>query len=110
MVVGAEGLVVDVHQLTLANGGCGLLGGHIAGALLEAQLSNAHSNGAGGYQNNLISGIFQIADDLAQIFYLTDVQVPGGMCQRRSPYFDTDSHGGYTRFPSKCSFYYGIKS
>ena len=68
-------LVVDVHELALAHGGGGLLGGHIRGAGPQAQLSHAHADGAGGHQDHLMPGVFQIAEHLAKLLHLADVQM-----------------------------------
>ena len=65
VVILGEQLVVRIHQLALAHGGGGLLGGNVLGPLRQVQLAEAHGNGAGGHQNDLMPGIFQVAHDLA---------------------------------------------
>ena len=82
MMVFAEELVIDVHQLALAYRGGGLLGGDILGPLPQPQLAHAHSNGPGGHQDHLMPRVLDVADHPAQRGYPPDIQVPCGMGQR----------------------------
>ena len=65
VVILGKQLVVGIHQLALAHGGGGLLGGNVLGPLRQVQLAEAHSNGSGGHQNDLMSCILQVAHNLA---------------------------------------------
>ena len=65
VVILGEQLVVSIHQLALAHGGGGLLGGNVLGPLRQVQLAEAHGDGTGGHQNDLMPGILQVAHDLA---------------------------------------------
>lgn len=92
VAIPGEQLVVGVHQFALANGGSGLLGGNIPGTLRQVELAHAHGNGTGGDQNDLVPGVFQIAEDLAKTFDPGNVQSAGGMGQRGGADLDNDSH------------------
>ena len=52
-------------RIQMAHGGGGLLGGNVLGPLRQVQLAKAHGDGTGGHQNDLVSGILQVAHDLA---------------------------------------------
>ena len=67
MMVFGKQLIIRIHQLALANGRSGLLGRDIHRALLQAQLTNAHADSTGGNQNDLMPGIFDIADRTAKL-------------------------------------------
>ena len=55
VIVGTEQPVVGVHQLALAHGSAGLLGGGILWACRQRKLAYAHADSAGGHQNDLVS-------------------------------------------------------
>ena len=99
VVVGVEQPVVGVHQLTLTHSGTGLLGGGVLGAGRQRQLAHAHADGTGGYQNDLVALVFQVAEHFDQLFGVADVQPPGGVCQGRSAYFHNDAHVSVNPFP-----------
>ena len=65
MVILAEKLVVDVHQLALTYGGSCLLGGDIPRPGSQAQLAHPHADGTGGHQNQLMAGVSDVAHGLA---------------------------------------------
>ena len=92
VVVSAEKLVVNVHQLTLANGGCGLFGRHIGRPLAQIKLPHTHPDGTGGDQNNLVPGIFNVAEHFAKRFHMADVHPAAGVRQGRCPNFHNNSH------------------
>ena len=92
VVVFVEQLVVGVHQLALTHGGCGLLGGHVRRAAGQIQLTHAHADGAGGHQNDLVPGIFQVTEHLAQRLHPLDIQPPGGVRQRGGADLYGDTH------------------
>ena len=92
VVVLVEQLVVGIHQLALAHGGGGLLGGHILGPPGQVQLAHAHADGAGGHQNDLMSRVFQVAEHLAQPLHPLDVQAPCGVGQRGGAHLYNDTH------------------
>ena len=103
MVVLAEQLVIDVHQLALAYGGGCLLGGNVSGPLPESQLADAHADGAGGDQDQLMPRVFDITHDPAEGLHPPDVQMPGGMGQSGGPDFDNNAHGYASRCVRICS-------
>ena len=78
--------------------------------MLQPQLSNAHADGAGGNQHDLIPCIFEIADDLTEAFHLANVQMPGGVGQGRGSNLDTDSHNYDVPAFWMSFLHYGIKS
>ena len=81
MAILGKKFVVGIHQLALAHRGGSLLGGHILWPAGEGELSHPHANGAGGDQDELMPGVFQVAEDLAQGLHLPDVQQARGMGQ-----------------------------
>ena len=91
VVILGEELVVDIHQLALADGG-GLLARHIRRSAGQVELADAHADGAGGDENDLVARIFQIAEHLAELFHPLNIQSPRGMRQRGGSYLDRDSH------------------
>ena len=92
MVVFGKQLVVNIHQLALPHGGRGLLGGHIIRPFRKIELSDAHGDGAGGYEDDFVPGVFDIAEDLAEGFHAADIHAPGGMRQIRRTDLYGDSH------------------
>lgn len=92
MVVLVEQLVIGVHQLALAHGGGRLLRGHILRSSRQVQLAHAHADGAGGDENDLVPGVFQVAQDLAQALHPLDIQPSGGVGQSRGADFYRDTH------------------
>ena len=92
MMVLAEQLVVNVHQLALAHCRRGLLGGDILRPVSQSQLAHAHANGAGGNQNQLVPGVADITHGLAQGLHPPDVQLPGGVGQCGCSDFYNDTH------------------
>lgn len=62
VVILGEELVVNVHQLALADRGGRLLARHILGALGQVKLAEAHGNGAGGNENDLVARVLQVAE------------------------------------------------
>ena len=93
VVILEEQPVVGVHQLALAHGGGGLLGGHVGGLAGQVQLAHAHADGAGGDQNHLMAGVFQVGEHLDQLLHVADVQPPGGVGQGGGAHLYNDSHG-----------------
>ena len=93
MAVLGEELVIGVHQFTLAHGGGSLLARHITGPAGQGQLAHPHTDGPGGDQNDLMTGIFQVTEHLAQLFHLADIQPAGGIGQGGGAHFDDNSHG-----------------
>ena len=93
VVVLGKQLVIGVHQLALAHGGGGLLGGHVAGLAGQVQLAHPHANGPGGHQNHLVPRVFQVGQHLHQLLHVADVQPPGGMGQGGGAYFYYNTHG-----------------
>ena len=92
VVVFGKQLVVGVHQLALAHGRGGLLGGHVRGARPELQLAHAHADGARGNQHDLVPGILQVRQCFAQCFHQADVQTSGFVGKRGSAHLYDDSH------------------
>ena len=66
VIIFREKLIINVHQLALADSGAGLLAWHILWPLGQVELPKAHGNGTGGDKNDLMSGVLQIAQSLAQ--------------------------------------------
>ena len=91
VIVFPKGFVVGIHQLTLAHGGSGLLRWHILRALGQRELADAHADGPGRDQDDLVPGVFQVAEDLAQLLHPADVQQAGGVGQGRRAHFDHDA-------------------
>ena len=91
VVIFAEQLVVSIHQLALTDGSGCLLGGDIFGTLPQTQLAHTHADGTGGNEDYLMSCVFNVTHNLAQLLYPADVQMPGGMGQGRGAdlYYDT---------------------
>ena len=92
MVVFTEQLVVDVHQLTLAHRRRGLFAGDVLGPLPQTQLAHAHADGTGGYQNQLVPGVADVAHGFAQGLHPADIQLSRGVGQGRCTDFDYDAH------------------
>ena len=92
VVVGAEQPVVGVHQLTLTHGGTSLLGGHIGRAGGKRQLAHTHADGTRRHEDDLMSGVLQIAEHFHQLFGVADVQPSGGVGQCGGADFDYDAH------------------
>ena len=92
VVVFGKQLVVGVHQLALAHGRGGLLGGHVRGARPELQLAHAHADGARGNQHDLVPGILQVRQCFAQCFHQADVQTSGFVGKRGSAHLYDNSH------------------
>ena len=65
MMILAEKLVVDVHQLALAHGSSRLLGGNIPRPGSQTQLAHPHADGTGGHQNQLMARVADVAHGLA---------------------------------------------
>ena len=65
VIIFAEELIVGVDQLALAHGGSGLLAGHIGRPAGQVQLAHAHADGPGGDKDDLVTGVFQVAEYLA---------------------------------------------
>ena len=99
VIVGIEQPVIGVHQLTLSHSGTGLFGGGVLWAGRQRKLAYAHADGAGGHQNDLVAFVFQVAQNLDQLFGVADVQPSGGVCQSRSAYFHNDAHDSINPFP-----------
>ena len=104
VVILGEELVVDIHQLALADGGGRLLARHIRRAAGQVELADAHADGAGGDENDLVARVFQIAEHLAELFHPLNIQSPRGMRQRGGSYLDRDSHGT-DLFPIRWVYY-----
>ena len=83
VIVRSKQLVIDIHELALADRGGGLLGGHVGGALCEVQLPDSHADCTRRDQNNLMSCVLHIAEDLAEGFHMPDIHPSGGVCQGR---------------------------
>ena len=83
VIVRSKQLVINVHELALADCGRSLLGGHVGGALCEVQLPDSHADGPRRDQDNLMPGVLYIAEDLAEGFYMPDIHPSGGVCQGR---------------------------
>ena len=92
VVILGEELVVGVHELALAHGGGGLLGGHVGGTAGQVQLAHPHADGAGGHQDQLVPGIFQVGQHLDQLLHMADVHHAGGMGEGGSADFYDDTH------------------
>ena len=92
VVVLAEQLVVCIHQLTLTHSGGGLFGQDVFRPLPQSQLAHAHADGAGGNQYQLMSGIFNVTHDLAQLLHPADIQMAGGVRKSRCADFDYNAH------------------
>ena len=90
MVVFREQLVVGVHQLALTHGGGRLLARHVTGTLGKIQLANAHADSARGNENDLVSGVTQVADDLAK--QLDSFYVQSARCVGEGRGSDLDYH------------------
>ena len=61
VVILGEELVVNVHQLALADSGGGLLRRHVFRPFAQVELAKAHGDGAGGDEDDLVSHIFKVA-------------------------------------------------
>ena len=92
VIVLREELIVKIHQLALADGGSRLLARHIRRAPGQVELADAHADGTGRDENDLMTCIFQVAEHFAQSLHTLYVQPPGGVCQCGSADFDNDSH------------------
>ena len=92
VVVLGEQLVIDVHQLALAHGCGGLLGGHVAGPLGKVQLSHPHGDGPGGHQHHLMAGVFQIAHHFAQGLHPADIELSRSVGEGGGAHFDYNTH------------------
>ena len=86
-------LIINVHQLALADGRSRLLAGNILRPLGQRQLADTHGDGTGRYQHQLMPCIFEIAADLAQLLHAADVQIPRRVRERGRPQLEYDSHG-----------------
>ena len=76
MIVFSKKLVIGIHQFALSDGRRRLLRGNIGRPAFQSELSDSHADGAGGDQNDLISRIFEIAHDPAQLLHTADIQKP----------------------------------
>ena len=74
MAVFREQLVVHIHKLALTDGSRRLFRRHISRLSLERQLSHAHSDSAGGYEDYLMTRVLEIAHDLAELLCSSDVE------------------------------------
>ena len=92
MVILGEELVVNVHQLALADRGGRLLARHILGALGQVELAEAHGNGAGGNENDLVARVLQVAERFAQPLHPLNVQPSCGVGERGGAHLDNDTH------------------
>ena len=108
MIVFSKQLVIHIHQLALSHRRRCLLGGHIVGPLPEVQLTEAHGDGAGGHQNDLVTRVFQIAEHSAHPLHPLNIQPPGGIGQRGGPHLDYDSHRSFP-FPSAALGFFRIQ-
>ena len=110
MVILAEELVVGVDQLTLAYGSGSLLAGHICRSTGQVQLANAHADGAGGDEDDLMACIFQIAEHLTQLLNALDVQPTRGVGQGGCTYFYGNSHGvkPLSHWVNRCNILYCV--
>ena len=77
MIVFPKGFVVGIHQLALAHGGGGLLGGHVGRPAGQVQLAHPHADGAGGHQDGLIPHALQIGQYTGQMLHVLQVEAPG---------------------------------
>ena len=92
VVVLVEQLVIGVHQLALADCGGGLLGRRVLRPLAQVELAKAHCNGTGGDEDDLVSHVLEVAQNLAEALHALNIQPPGGVRQRRGADLDNDSH------------------
>jgi len=92
MVVLGEQPVIGVHQLALAHGGGGLLGGHIGGLAGQVEFAHPHADGAGGDKDHLVSRVLQIGEDLHQLLHVADIQMARGVGQSGCTDFDDNAH------------------
>ena len=61
VVILGEELVVNVHQLALADSGGGLLRRHVLRSFAQVELAKAHGDGTRGDEDDLVSHIFKVA-------------------------------------------------
>ena len=93
VIIFGKELVIQIHELALTNGSGRLLGRRVLRSLTQIELREAHRDGAGGDEDDLMPGVFQIGEDLAQLLDALDVQPPGRMRQSRCADFYYDFHG-----------------
>ena len=91
MIIVRKQPVVDIHQFALTNSRSGLLGGHIVWPG-DLKLSGAQADGTGGYQDQFVAGVFQIAEDFYQLFSAANVQPAAGVGQSAGADFYNDTH------------------
>ena len=91
MVEIAEQFVIDIHEFALADRGCRLLAGDVVRLLGERELADAHADGAGGDEDDVVPGVFEVRQHPAKFRDSPDVQIPGAVCQCRGPDFDYDA-------------------
>ena len=73
MIVLGEELVVNIHQLTLADRSGSLLGRRVLRPLAQIELAKSHSDSAGGDENDLVSHVLEVAQHLAETLHALDV-------------------------------------
>ena len=88
-VFGKE-LIVDVHDVALSHGCRCLLVAELRGPRPHLQLGHPHGNGAGGYQDHLVSHAVQIGQHPGHPLDALKVQNTGRMGQRRCAHLDDD--------------------
>ena len=74
----AEEFIVNVHHLALAHRRHGLLHPQLLGALLQAQLSHPHTDGAGGDQDHLMALSMQVGEHPGQVIHAAQVDAAVG--------------------------------
>ena len=82
VVVLRKQFVIDVHQLALTDRSGGLLCGHVLRPACQVQLADTHADGAGGDEDDLVPGVFRVAEHLAEGLHVADIQMPRGVRQR----------------------------
>ena len=108
VVILGEELVVNIHQLALADRGGRLLARHILGALGQVELAEAHGNGAGGNENDLVARVLQVAERFAQPLHPLNVQPSCGVGERGGAHLDNDTHkkGSFLSVTNKSDLHY----
>jgi len=87
----AEQLVVDVHELALADRGARLPAADVMRALLEVQLVNAHGDRAGGDEHDLAAGVFEVGEHARQVAHAAQVELAGVVRERRGADLEYDA-------------------